>query len=148
MEQDIRNYLHRQTTRPLMTIRYHDSHVTGRIYCIDTPVATLYKFTISHQVMGRSYSVPVELERYTDTEIVEKYKKKGWRWSFVHPYNGYEIDCLEKEEPFKELPKGDNLVGEVYGELLIGRDAIEEYLRDNFRGFSPVTVYRIPKNLL
>lgn len=144
----IRNYLSRPTTKPLMTISYSDSHVGGRIYCIGAPQVTHYKFTISRQWGGHSYSVPVEKEYYTDNETLEKYRKKGWSWSFVHPYSGYELDCLRKTETFKELPKGDNLVGCTWEQMLIGRDAIEDYMRTNFRGFQPITVYRIPQNLL
>lgn len=146
---DIRDYLSRKSTKPIMTISYRDQHVAGRIYAIGTPAVTLYKYTISmkNEMLGRSFSIPVERECYTSKEIVETYKKKGWKWDFIHPYNGYEIDCLTKEEPFKELPKGENLVGYVYGKILRGRSEIEDYLRNNFRGFDPVTIYRVPTSV-
>lgn len=148
-EQKIKNYLLRRNTKPLMTIRYCDHPVSGRIYVIGDPEVTLYKFSISLRTpIGRFYSAPVGREDYTDREIVDKYKRKGWEWTFVCPYNGYEIDCLQKTEPFKELPKGDNLVGTTWSHLLIGRNEIEDYMRINFRGFESITIYRVPENLL
>ena len=145
----ITDYLSRKSTKPIMTIRFQDQNIAGRIYGICTPKVTLYKYSISmkNEMLGRSYSLPIEQERYTSKEVVETYKKKGWKWDFIHPYNGYEIDCLTKEEPFKELPKGENLVGYVYGKILKGRSEIESYLQDNFRGFYPVTIYRVPTNV-
>lgn len=145
---DIRDYLYKKSTKPIMTIRFQDQHIAGRIYGICTPAVTLYKYTISMKGMGgRSYSLPVERECYTSKEIVETYKKKGWKWDFIHPYNGYEIDCLTKEEPFKELPKGENLVGVTYHQILRGRTAIEDYMSLNFRSFAPITIYRVPTSV-
>lgn len=145
---DIRDYLYKKNTKPIMTIRFQDQHIAGRIYGICTPKATIYKYTISMKGMGgRSYSLPVERECYTSKEVVETYKKKGWKWDFIHPYNGYEIDCLTKEEPFKELPKGENLVGVTYHQILRGRTAIEDYMSLNFRSFAPITIYRVPASV-
>lgn len=147
---DIRDYLYKKSTKPVMTIYFQDQHIAGRIYEIGTPKVTHYKFTISvkSELLGRSFSQPVEPERWTNKEIVESYKKKGWKWDIIHPYNGYEMDCLIKEEPFKELPKGHNLVGVTWHQILKGRDAIEDYMRINFRSFAPITIYKIPESLL
>lgn len=142
----IRDYLYRKSTKPIMTIRYSDTHISGRIYGINTPEVTHYKYTYSEKIWGRSVSRPVD--RWMDKEIVETYKKKGWSWSIIHPYNGYEFDCLEKVEPFKELPKGYNLVGVTWDGILEGRDAIEDYMRTNFRSFAPISIYRVPESLL
>lgn len=146
---DIRDYLSKRNTKPIMTITFQDHHITGRIYGIDTPKVTLYKYTISmkNEMLGRSYSLPVEKEKWTSTEVVETYKKKGWKWDWICPYNGYEIDCLTKEEPFKELPKGENLVGVTYHQILRGRTAIEDYMSLNFRSFAPITIYRVPASV-
>lgn len=147
---DIRDYLYKKSTKPIMTIHFQDHHIAGRIYEIGTPKVTHYKFTISikSELLRRSFSQPVEPERWTAKEIRETYKKKGWKWDIIHPYNGYEMDCLIKEEPFKELPKGYNLVGVTYHQILKGRDAIEDYMRINFRSFAPITIYRVPESLL
>lgn len=146
---DIRDYLYKKSTKPIMTIRFQDQNIAGRIYGICTPKVTLYKYSISmkNEMLGRSYSLPIEQERYTSKEVVETYKKKGWKWDFIHPYNGYEIDCLTKEEPFKELPKGENLVGVTWHQILRGRIAIEDYMRLNFRSFAPITIYRVPASV-
>ena len=106
---DIKDYLYKKSTKPIMTICFQDRNISGKIYGICTPKATLYKYSISmkNERLGRSYSMPVEKESWTSKEIVEAYKKKGWEWSWICPCNGYEIDCLTKEEPFKELPKGE-----------------------------------------
>lgn len=147
---DIKDYLDKKSTKPIMTICFQDRNISGKIYGICTPKVTLYKYSISmkNERLGRSFSVPVERESWTSKEIVETYKKKGWEWSWICPYNGYEIDCLTKEEPFKELPKGYNLVGVTYGQILKGRDAIEDYMRINFRSFAPIAIYRVPESLL
>ena len=147
---DIRDYLYKKSTKPIMTIRFQSHQITGRIYGIDTPQVTHYKYTISMKngMLGRSYSLPVEKESWTDKDIVETYKKKGWKWDWICPYNGYEIDCLTKEEPFKELPKGHNLVGVTCHQILKGRDAIEDYMRINFRSCAPIAIYRVPESLL
>ena len=146
----IRDYLYKKSTKPIMTIRFQDHHIAGRIYGIDTPQVTHYKYTISmkNEMLGRSYSLPVEKESWTSKEVVEAYKKKGWKWDWICPYSGYEIDCLTKEEPFKELPKGYNLVGVTCHQILKGRDAIEDYMKINFRSFAPISIYRIPESLL
>lgn len=147
---DIKDYLYKKSTKPIMTICFQDRNISGKIYGICTPKATLYKYSISmkNERLGRSYSMPVEKESWTSKEIVEAYKKKGWEWSWICPCNGYEIDCLTKEEPFKELPKGENLVGVTYHQILKGRDAIEDYMRINFRSFAPIAIYRVPESLL
>lgn len=144
----IRDYLYKKSTKPIMTIRFQAHHIAGRIYGIDTPTVTRYKYTVTVKSWGRSFSRELQPERWEDKEIVETYKKKGWKWDIIHPYNGYEMDCLIKEEPFKELPKGYNLVGVTWDQILEGRDAIEDYMRINFRSFAPITIYKVPESLL
>lgn len=146
----IKDYLYKKSTKPIMTITFQDQHIAGRIYGISTPKVTHYKYTISvkSEHLGRSFSQPVEPERWTSNSVLETYKKKGWKWDIIHPYNGYEIDCITKEEPFKELPKGYNLVGVTWHQILEGRDAIEEHMRINFRSFAPISIYRVPESLL
>lgn len=144
------DYLSKKSTKPIMAIRFKDHHISGKIYGIGTPQATRYKYSISrkNEMLGHSISLPVEKKEWTSKEVVEAYEKKGWKWDWICPYSGYEIDCLIKEEPFTELPKGENLIGITYHQILRGRSAIEDYMSINFRSFSPIAIYRVPENLL
>jgi len=144
-------YLSKETTKPVMTIEYTDSNVAGRIYVITGPIARTYKYSIprksykGHRLgsWGVWHQCPSEEYR----EQVAKLQAKGWEEDFIYPESGYEIQCLTKTEKFTELPKG-RLIGIISGtEILDGRGAILDYIRSNFRGFSSVTVYKVPDNI-
>lgn len=149
----IDSYLSRQSTRPIGCIHRSESHFGGRIYIIGDPIITKYKFNYSVPAWGNhSYSVPVYKGMDKDCpDVVEKLKSKGWSdLTFMTlPNNGYEVDCFEKEEAFKGLGKGEYIGYVRYtGEILVGRSAIEDYIKDNIRDFNPVYVYHAPKNLI
>ena len=158
-------YLSKETTKPVMTIHYTDHNIGGRLYLITEPVANIYKYTInwSKKIDEKIHlgHRPPKSNRITYTETVwhenhcpeymaqiSKLATKGWYPSFVHPMNGYEIQCLTKTVKLSEaeLPKG-RLIGIAQYGVLDGRDEIMTYIRDNFRGFSSVIVYKVPDNI-
>lgn len=148
-------YLSKETTKPVMTIEYTDSNVAGRIYVITGPIARTYKYSIprksykGHRLgsWGVWHQCPSEDYR----EQVAKLQAKGWEEDFIYPESGYEIQCLTKTEKFTELPKG-RLIGIICGYnvgvgVLNGGSEILNYIRDNFRGFRAVRVYKVPDNI-
>ena len=156
-------YLSKETTKPVMTIRYTDHNIGGRLYLITEPVANIYKYTISwsKKIDGYIGRRAPKSNRITYTDVVwhentrseyvaqvSKLATKGWCPDFVHPMNGYEIQCLTKTVKLSEtdLPKG-RLIGITQRGVLDGKDEIMTYIRDNFRGFSSVTVYKVPDNI-
>lgn len=143
------DYLYRKSTKPIMTIRFRDRQISGAIYGICTPEVTRYKYSYSiwDERFRRSFSHEVMKKSWTDQKIVDEYEKKGWQWDWITPYSGYEIDCLTKTEPFKELPKGDKLIGVTWHQILKGRSEIESYMRINFRSFAPIAIYRVPASV-